>query len=137
MGPLTRRGDLGVLSAEFDVPTAFMTARNPRGPVAHRVDVIAYETSCSIGSGLEVDEDSSGAFVVAVNAGGIVFHRVDVDARRSDRDAIGGVGSLRTFDSLTHSGRFAAHGGLLGQSVSRAESQHGEQGHGRDRNPCM
>ena len=54
---------MGILNADFDVPTAYLTAINTVGVLAHRIDVVAYEISVLIEAGLDVDEDLPGAFM--------------------------------------------------------------------------
>ena len=133
MGALTRRGDMRVLSAERDVATAFMTAINAGGVIAHRVDVIAHKILVFIEFGLEVNEDSSGAFMMAGNAGGRVFRRIDVHALGRETDARAGSRGFAAFDPLAFSRSVAANGGLLRRQVNCAESQNGGKGQSRFR----
>ncbi len=126
--PSTRLGDIGVLSTDFDVPAAHMTAVNAGGVIARRVDVVAYESFCAfVEAGLEVDEDFPAAFMMAINSVGGIVHRVDVDTLQNEPDFVAGSGILRAFDSLSGCRRFAAHGGLLGRRIAPAKSKYGTQ----------
>ena len=105
-----------------------MTAINAGGTFAHRVDVIAYEISVLFLAGQEGKVNLIAAFMMAGNAGDFIVRRVDVDALQVEPDPVAGSGILRAFDSLSGSGRFAAHGCLC-QRIARAETEHGKRDH--------